>query len=51
MPQASPGELARRIEALDRPTVAEDFDRVSWLWLVLLGVLLPIVLLILGWSS
>jgi hypothetical protein len=27
-----------------------DFDRRSWLWLILLGVVLPGVLLILGWS-
>lgn len=46
-----PAELARRIEALEEQTAAEDFDRVSWLWLLVLGVLLPIALLVLGWAS
>lgn len=46
-----PPELERRIDSLERDTAAErDFDRRSWLWLMLLGVVLPGVLLILGWS-
>jgi hypothetical protein len=45
-----PPELARRIAALENEVAAPAFDRRSWLWLILLGVLLPVVLLILGWS-
>jgi len=47
-----PPELARRIEALeplDEPPVAPDFDPVSWMWLALLGLIVPIALLVLGW--
>jgi hypothetical protein len=44
-------ELERRIDLLEGDAAAQrDFDPRSWLWLVLLGVVLPVVLLILGWS-
>ena len=46
-----PPELERRIDVLEGDAAAErDFDARSWLWLILLGVALPVVLLILGWS-
>jgi hypothetical protein len=50
-----PPELARRIEALevlealDEPPIAPDFDPVSWMWLAVLGLVVPIALLVLGW--
>jgi len=49
MPQSLPPELAHRIELLERQGAAQDFGRSDWLWLALLGAVLPIVLLILGW--
>jgi hypothetical protein len=49
--QRLPVELERRIEALEGDAAAQrDFDPRSWLWLILLGVVLPVVVLILGWS-
>lgn len=45
-----PSELVRRIDALENAAAQRDFDRRSWLWLVLLGVVLPVALLIVGWS-
>jgi len=45
-----PPELAQRIDALENQATTPDFDRRGWLWLILLGVVLPVVLLILGWS-
>jgi hypothetical protein len=50
MADSLPSELARRIDALEAQPAAQDFDPVSWLWLSLLGLVLPIALLILGWS-
>ncbi len=50
MPDSMPPELERRIEALEREPTGPDFDASSWMWLVLLGLVLPIGLLVLGWS-
>lgn len=44
-----PPELEERIAVLEKATRAGDFSRASVLWLVALGVLLPLVFLILGW--
>jgi len=44
-----PPELARRIEVLEREPVGPDFDPASWMWLALLGLVLPVGLLVLGW--
>lgn len=47
-----PAELERRIRALEAPGgQGEDFDASSWFWLIVLGVVLPIVALILGWTA
>ena len=46
-----PAELARRIDALEAQPTSYDFDAFSWVWLALLGLVLPIALLILGWSQ
>ncbi|MBV8910382.1 MAG: hypothetical protein JOZ89_06445 [Gammaproteobacteria bacterium] len=44
-------DLARRIDLLEGDAAARrDFDARSWLWLTVLGVVLPVVLLIVGWS-
>ena len=45
-----PRELEQRITALESGAEqGRDFDRVSWLWLALLGVVVPLVLLAIGW--
>ena len=44
-----PPELEARIAALERADRREDFDRLSWIWMMLFGVLLPLVLLLIGW--
>ena len=47
-----PAELERRIRALEAPgEQGEDFDASSWFWLVVLGFVLPIVVLIVGWVA
>jgi hypothetical protein len=50
--QQIPAELERRIRALEDPAgQSDDFDGVSWAWLLALGVILPIVALIVAWSA
>jgi len=45
-------ELERRIAALESGAeTGADFDLLSWCWMILLGVVLPILLLIWGWSA
>ena len=45
-----PAELEERVAALESSSGMErDFDRVSWTWLIALGVVLPVLLLIVGW--
>ena len=46
---ALPQELESRLSALEAGTARADFDAFSWFWMVLLGVLLPCVLLVVGW--
>ena len=43
-------ELEQRIAALESASATgADFDATSWAWLLILGVLLPIALLVVGW--
>jgi len=52
MSEELPPELQRRIRSLENPAEqGRDFDRVSWAWLILLGVVTPVLLLLWGWSS
>jgi hypothetical protein len=45
-----PAELEARITALESGAEqGRDFDAVSWIWLALLGVAVPVVLFVLGW--
>jgi hypothetical protein len=45
-----PAELEHRIAELESGAqCGEDFDSVSLVWLLLLGIVLPAALLILGW--
>ena len=47
-----PPELQERITALEDPArQGSDFDAVSWVWLILLGVIVPFGLLLWGWES
>lgn len=46
---ALPQELESRLSALEAGTAGTDFDAFSWFWMVLLGVLLPCILLFVGW--
>lgn len=50
MPEPFPAELEERIVALEsQREVGEDFDARSWFWLIVLGVLAPVVLLLIAW--
>jgi hypothetical protein len=43
-------ELEKRLDALaSSDQQGEDFDGRSWAWLLLLGVILPAVLILIGW--
>jgi len=43
-------ELERRIAALESGgETGADFDAASWVWMILLGVVLPVALLLWGW--
>lgn len=45
-----PPELARRLEVIARQgRDAGEFDVRSWIWLVLLGLVVPAALLLWGW--
>ncbi|HVO03998.1 MAG TPA: hypothetical protein VMT54_17500 [Candidatus Cybelea sp.] len=47
-----PAELERRISLLENPAnQGEDFDGASWFWLIVLGLVLPVAILIVGWLS
>lgn len=50
-PQAPelPPDLEARIAAFENAAPAPDFDASSWLWMVALGIVLPLVLLAAGW--
>jgi hypothetical protein len=45
-----PEELEARIAALERADPREDFDRTSWVWMLLFGIALPAALAFLGWG-
>ena len=49
MLDSMPPELERRIEALEREPTSPDFDANRWMWLALIGLLLPLGLIVLGW--
>jgi hypothetical protein len=45
-----PPELEARIAALERADRREDFDRLSWVWMILFGIVLPLALMLIGWQ-
>lgn len=53
MAERLPAELEKRIAALESAReVGEDFDARSWFWLIVLGVLAPVLLLLIaGWAE
>ncbi len=44
-----PAELEARIAELEKGETGADFDALSWLWMVLFGIMLPAALILLGW--
>jgi len=46
--EALPPELEARIAQLERAPSA-DFGRRDWMWMVLLGVIVPLLLIGIGW--
>ena len=44
-----PAELEARISALEATAEGPDFDPLSWFWMILFGIALPLILIILGW--
>jgi hypothetical protein len=45
-------ELERRIVALESESeTGDDFDTLSWWWILGLGVVLPLGLIVLGWFA
>ncbi len=47
--KALPAELEARLAALERLAARSDFDGSSWFWMVLIGILIPALLLVIGW--
>jgi hypothetical protein len=43
-----PPELEARIAALENADRCEDFDALSWVWMVLFGIVLPLALMCIG---
>lgn len=44
-------ELERRLKALEDPAQqGQDYDATSWFWLLVLGIVLPVIVLIWGWQ-
>ena len=47
--QALPAELEARLAALETGAAGSDFDGLSWFWMILIGIVIPILLLVIGW--
>ena len=50
-PPALPPELEARIAALEAAEVPQDFDASSWFWIILFGIVIPLILLAVGWRT
>jgi hypothetical protein len=48
---ADSDDLETRLAALESAPAESDLDARSWLWMVLLGIVLPIGLIIAGWYA
>jgi hypothetical protein len=42
-------ELEARVAELEACASDTDFDAVSWVWMMLFGIALPVSLMVLGW--
>jgi hypothetical protein len=52
LPESFPAELEHRISGLESGReCGDDFDPVSLRWLLVLGVLIPVGLLLIGWLA
>jgi hypothetical protein len=52
MPDSLPAELEQRISGLESGReCGDDFDLASLCWLLVLGVLIPVGLLLIGWLA
>jgi hypothetical protein len=51
MPQSTPltPPLEARIAAFECAAPTSDFDHASWFWMILLGGVIPLALLVIGW--
>jgi hypothetical protein len=49
--EALPSELEARIAELETEPIGADFDRMSWFWMMLFGVVLPAVLWVAGFNA
>jgi hypothetical protein len=48
--EPSPATLEERLVALESGReMGEDFDFRSWVWMIVLGIVIPVVLLGIGW--
>jgi hypothetical protein len=52
LPDSLPAELEHRISGLESGReCGDDFDLVSLCWLLVLGILIPVGLLLIGWLA
>ena len=52
LPDSLPADLERRLSGLESGReCGDDFDLVSLCWLLVLGVLVPVGLLLIGWLA
>ena len=42
-------DLEARIAAIEESTPSADFDSAGWFWMILLGLVLPLLLIAAGW--
>jgi hypothetical protein len=48
---ALPPQLEARIAAIEIAGRTPDFDASSWLWMIVLGVVIPLLMLAVGWCA
>ena len=50
-PSALPPQLEARIAALEQAPDRSDFDAPSWFWMILFGLVLPLLLWVIGFRA
>ncbi len=48
---AQPPELEARLAALEAGEAPQDFDASGWFWMALFGIVIPAILLAVGWRT